>query len=91
MKGIAMMLKALGVEVNPQEIEQMIAQAKTVVPKLAPFLQQAYNNIDARLKALESQNREILALLRSSDADTKKLISEAIALGEATEQNHNAQ
>ena len=54
-KGIKMMLEALGIGIDPEEIEQVFNRIKTDLPKVAEFLGQKFESIDTRLGAIEAK------------------------------------
>ena len=72
MTGLGMMLKALGVNITPENITSI----EVLVPQIPAKLQQAITtvnnaltNFDSRLKALESGQSEIIALLNKASKE----------------------
>ncbi len=49
MDGIGILLKALGIEINPEEVKQAVAQAQILLPKIA----QQFEEMNSRLKDIE--------------------------------------
>jgi len=64
MKGLTMMLKALGINVSPEHI-QMIESLLPVLPEklnqVVSVVNNALTNFDGRLQTLEKQNAELKA------------------------------
>lgn len=70
MKGLAMMLKGLGINISPEHIkaaEEIIPQLPARLNQAVVIINGAINNFDQRLQALEKQNAEILEILRSQN------------------------
>jgi hypothetical protein len=55
MKGFLMMLKSMGIEIDPQEIERL----RHGIPQLIIDVQAAVKNFDERLKAIEKRLDDI--------------------------------
>jgi hypothetical protein len=55
MKGLAMMLKALNININPADVERMFEWLKLNVPAIAKFLTERVSSIDSRLAAIEAR------------------------------------
>lgn len=73
MKGLAMMLKALGINVTQehiQAVEILIPQIPGRLNQATQVVNAAILNFDQRLKALELQNAEILTLLKEQNEPT---------------------
>jgi hypothetical protein len=71
MKGLRVMLKALGIEVSDehiQAVQELIPQLPAKLNQAANAINSAMQNFDGRLQALEKSNQEILALLREQNA-----------------------
>lgn len=59
MKGILMMLKSLGVNIDPVEIETFINHMKVMIPQVLNTVRDKAESVDARLAAIE---RDVAAL-----------------------------
>jgi hypothetical protein len=71
MKGLAMMLKAMGINVTPEHvkaIEDLIPQLPGKLNQVVSTINDALKYFDQRLTTLETQHAEILALLREQNA-----------------------
>jgi hypothetical protein len=90
MKGIAMMLKALGVEITPEQI----AMLQALIPQLPAKVNEAFStinaalaNFDARLRALETRQDEVWVMLqaiRSIAAQTQDNLVEVFKNGNSS-------
>jgi len=65
MTGLTMMLNALGVKIDPEEIERMFNELKTAIPDFAAKAQTTLASIDIRLETLNNRNIDILARLQA--------------------------
>lgn len=55
MKGVIMMLKSLGINIDPVEIEGWIVTLRAEVPKMVDFTREKITSIDSRLATIESR------------------------------------
>jgi hypothetical protein len=62
-KGFQMMLTALGVNIDPQEIENAFQRLRTDLPALAEILRLKFESIDVRLSLIESSLVRMEAIL----------------------------
>lgn len=61
-KGLIMMLKALGVEITPEQIamiQAIIPQIPGKINEAAEIINRTLQNFDARLRAIETELKEI--------------------------------
>lgn len=63
MKGLMMALKALGVSIDPHEIEQQYEMLKKMVPEFAQKAENILRSIDARLGSIQAEQAEMKRLL----------------------------
>lgn len=52
-KGFRMMLEALGIHIDPVEIETLFQKLKQDLPALAQYFEKQFSTIDARLERIE--------------------------------------
>jgi hypothetical protein len=62
MTGLSMMLKSLGVNINPAEIETAFQQVKEAIPAMVGKIQE----MDARLQRIEETQQFILKQLEET-------------------------
>ena len=55
MKGIGMMLKSLGINVDPAEVETLFNNVKVWIPELITYTRAKLESMDSRLAAIESR------------------------------------
>lgn len=63
MTGVQMLLKQLGLNLDPQEIVAAFENIKEMIPLFAKHATETMSAIDTRLTAIERQNAEILRIL----------------------------
>ena len=63
MTGLGMLLRALGVEVDPAQIGDFIAEAQVQIPAFLQRMQAAANRVDARMERLERNQKLIMKAL----------------------------
>ena len=55
MKGIGMMLKSLGINVDPAEVETLFNNVKVWIPELITYTRAKLESMDSRLATIESR------------------------------------
>jgi hypothetical protein len=72
MKGLGMMLKSLGVNIDPQQVETIVETAKVAIPELVKYTHDKFDSIDQRLATMEQR----LDNIESTVADCSIAISQ---------------
>lgn len=62
-KGIQMMLQALGITIDPAEIEEIFRKLQKDLPAAATYITAQFESIGAQLREIETKMREIEELL----------------------------
>ena len=68
MRGLALAIKALGINLKPEHIkavEDIVPQLPAKLNQAGTVINSALQNFDERLKKLEAQNAEILEVLKN--------------------------
>jgi len=80
MTGLTMMLNALGVKIDPEELERQFNEVKNAIPEFARKAQETLASIDARLDFIKFQNIDIQVRLKTLES----ILAEEVSVNDTT-------
>lgn len=84
MTGLALLLKSMGLEIDPDEIMKGYESLKTGLPEFALSLQRKVSEIDSRLQSIEQKLDTLLESQHGPDERTRSIQRDFDAINTAS-------